>query len=333
MSTVHLYVHGRGRGHGQRSEAVCEHLRSAGYTLRVFAGREALEAFAPGDAEPVDSLMPRAGWRTLPLLRRRVSKASRLLYEESPTAVISDGDLPAVVAARLRGIPSVALGHGLIFSHTQRPQALPALPWLREATKARIASMGTTRQVAVTFTHLVPRSTTTTIARPTLRRALRGVRAPGDDLVCYFRDPNYHDVVRTLRDQGQPIRVFSAQDPKLSGVAWEPPDAVRFAEALLSARAVVSSAGSQLIGECVTLGIPQLALYDARDDEQRLNVALLKAHSLGTGCTLDTFNDATARSFMTSLEERPSRTAPEPWGPEAGVAVKQALDAIVARRG
>ncbi|MGB0591159.1 MAG: glycosyltransferase family protein [Myxococcota bacterium] len=333
MSTIHLYVHGRGWGHGQRSEAVCEHLRSAGYSVRVFAGRGALDAFAPGDAEPVESLMPRAGWRTLPLLRRRVSKASRLLNEEPPAAVVSDGDLPAVLAARLRGIPSVALGHGLIFSHTQRPQALPALPWLREAAKARIASMGTTRQVAVSFTRLTPRSATTTIARPTLRHALRSPRTPGEHLVCYFRDPNCHDVVRALRDQGQPIRLFSSEDPKLSEVAWEPPDAVRFAEALLSARAVVSSAGSQLIGECLTLGIPQLSLYDANDDEQRLNVALLKAHSLGTGCTLDTFNDATASAFLTSLDKRPPQSPPEPWGPEAGDAVQQALDAIVARRG
>jgi UDP-N-acetylglucosamine--N-acetylmuramyl-(pentapeptide) pyrophosphoryl-undecaprenol N-acetylglucosamine transferase len=329
VRAIHLYVHGRGRGHGQRSKAVCDHLRRAGYAIRVFAGRRALDAFAADEAEPVDSVMPGTGWRTASLLTRRVTDAAKALRSDPPIAVLSDGDLPGVLAARLQRVPSIALGHGLIFSHARRPHELPTSPWRREAAKARIASIGTARQVAVSFTPLVPRVQTTTIARPTLRSKLAGTRTPGEQLLCYFRDANAEHVLRTLSDAGQPIRLFSEQDPRLPSVTWEPPHAERFADALMSARAVVSSAGSQLISECVALSIPQLALYDARDDEQRLNAALLQAHGLGTGCALRAFDEAAAMGFLTRLNQSSPQPKSERWGPDAGEAVEQALEAIV----
>ena len=329
MPTVHLYVHGRGRGHGQRSKAVCDSLRGAGYSVRVFAGQGAIDAFSKGEAEPVDSLMPKMGWRTLALLKARVSDAIAALCDHRPVAVLSDGDLPGVLAAHRRGVPSIALGHGLIFSHTKRPPALPPAPWLREGAKAAVASIGTARQIAVSFTPLTPRSSTTTVAQPILRPELRGKRTPDGPLLCYFRDSNAPQVLRTLSDYGQPVRLFSDVDPKLPGVHCEPPHPERFADALMSAQGVISSAGSQLISECVALGIPQLAVYDARDDEQRLNVALLQAHNLGTGCALQAIDEATVTTFLARLETSAPRPIPEPFGPDVGEAVKRALDAIV----
>ena len=143
----------------------------------MFAGPGAEPAFADGaECTPVESLVPGMGLSTLGHLRIRVRDAMAQTSEDRPDVVISDGDMPGSVAARLSGIPSVAVGHGLIFSHATRPANLPRGPWLREATKARAASLGTHRQVAVNFVPLETRVATATVARPVLHDGPSGRR-------------------------------------------------------------------------------------------------------------------------------------------------------------
>lgn len=331
MTRVHLYVHGRGRGHGQRAKAVGEHLREAGYALRIFAGPGALSAFDSGEAEAVCSLMPGAGIRSVWTLRERVSAAIRCLKADRPLALISDGDLPGALAAKIAGVPSIALGHGLVFSHTRRPDGLPAGPWRREAAKARAAAIGTERQIAVSFAPLAPKSERVTVARPPLRAALSGPRSEGDALVGYFRDPNAHALFTMLSRRSLAVRLFTPIDPQLPHLQWEPPHPQRFTDALLSARAVISSAGSQLMSECIALGIPQLALYSPEDDEQRLNVAMLEAFGLGQGCPLDRLTDERLDTFLRTLEGAAARRPVSAWGPDAGEATRRALDDVAER--
>ena len=338
MSMVHLYVHGRGRGHGSRCRAVAEHLRAKSLDVRIFAGRDAIALFEPGDAEPVDSLMPGDGIATALKLKRRLQQAVSNARNDEAIAIVSDGDLPSATAGRLAKIPSIAVGHGLIFSHTRRPETLSAIPWRRQATKARMASAGSHLQVAVNFCPLEPKRSSTVIAKPILRERLNEAldtgRVPGDEVICYFRDANGEGVLRNLVQQGVQVRLFAKSNPKLANVEWEPLDSERFTSALLKARAVVSSAGSQLISECVALGIPQLALYDAKDDEQRLNVELLKAHNLGSGTTFSDIDTEALQSFVTGLNTTCGPSL-DPWArsEHAGNAAEkigEALDMIIA---
>ncbi|ACY15695.1 glycosyltransferase family protein [Haliangium ochraceum] len=323
---IHYYVHGRGRGHATRAQAVIARLREAGCRVSVFAGRDAEAVLrAPGVADEVHavrSLLPGDGVRAAGLVPRRVAQAVAALRRAPADVVVSDGDLPGLLAAQLCRVPAVAVGHGLVFSHCQRPAELPRQAWQREARKARLSSLGSSRQVAVNFVPLQARGATTVVARPLLRPGL-GPRdqdaAREGEVLCYFRDDNGAEAVRALLAAGARVQLFGRRDPGIAGARFVPLDPERFAEALPRARAVVSSAGSQLIAECVALGVPQFALYRADDDEQALNVAMLRHAGVGDGCD---FGSLTAEQIERFLRHPPAPRQRADWpAPEVASAV------------
>ena len=130
MPLVHYYVHGRGRGHATRSRAVISRLREAGLQVVAFAG-EAAEPLLRDHVttHPVRSLVPTAGREAPLLVASRVRAAVAALRRERADLVISDGDLPGTLAARIAGRPSLAVGHGLVFLCCARPSGAPAGPW------------------------------------------------------------------------------------------------------------------------------------------------------------------------------------------------------------
>lgn len=302
MKEVHYYVHGRGRGHATRALSVIPMLERAGYRLRVFAGKAALPVLRPHmRCGPIHSLMPDDLFSTVPKIVQRTLWACTRGLRRSPLAVISDGDLPSSVASALVGVPVIAVGHGLVFSHCQRPEGVDAEAWAREARKAARASRGSVRQVPVSFCALTTTGSGAVLTRHALRLSER--RAPSGSVVCYFRDDNGRHVLSALRACGVTPRVFSSKPSELPGVRCEPPHRARFLEAVAEAGAVVSSAGHQLISETLELGVPHLALYATGDDEQKLNVEMLRAARLGDGAAIETVDRAQILSFLDRLSE------------------------------
>ena len=52
----------------------------------------------------------------------------------------------------------------------------------------------------------------------------------------------------------------------------------------------------------MALGIPQLALHEANDDEECLNVGMLEAAGLGSGSSLSELGPEDIRTFLERLE-------------------------------
>lgn len=334
MARIHYAVHGRGRGHATRSVTIVAALRGAGHEVHVQAGDDAQPFFADDeDAVNVVSLRPGMGLATMPALASRLAAHWRSQRSRRPDVVVSDGDMPSVLAASLSGISSVAVGHGLVFSHGTPPEGLPASPWRREARKARLASMTSTRQVAVSFVPMEARQPSATMARPVLRPELASaIREPGQRIICYFRDGNGAGVLGALVELGETPLLFAPCDPGVPGVQLAPPDAGAFAAALVTARAVVSSAGSQLISECAALGVPQFALYARYDDEQRLNVAMIRAAGTGDGASFEGFAKGHLETFLSSLDGRPAPENASWQAPNAAEAVVSAVEELASGR-
>ena len=337
---IHYYIHGRGRGHATRSLVVIRTLRAAGHAVRIFAGEDAQPVF-PGDHTPVLSLPKGLGPRVPGLLVRRVQAAGAALLEDRPQLIVSDGDLPPMIAGRGR-VPTLALGHGLVFSHCRRPDGAPRGPWLREALKARLASFGASHCVAVNFAQLSPhRPARTTIARPALPADGAPAVSPSAEVVrlaaqrpvlCYFRDDNGEAVVRAAVESEVPVVLFGRnQRGRVPGVMELPFSADDFRYLLSNARAVLSSAGSQLMSECLFHGIPQLALYRAADDEQRLNAYMLRSvASCSRGQEIASCTTADVVDFIAGLPQtRPTRPEGMPVLPVDAVILKL-VEAIVA---
>jgi UDP-N-acetylglucosamine--N-acetylmuramyl-(pentapeptide) pyrophosphoryl-undecaprenol N-acetylglucosamine transferase len=293
MLDIHLYVHGRGRGHASRALHLVAELTSRGHRARVFAGRDAVAVL--GEVMPttaIDSLPPTAGVDALATATRRIRDDVARMSAQRPDVVVSDGDLPSVCAARVCGVPSVAVGHGLVFLVCARPSGLPRLPWWREAMKAGVASLGAHRRIAVNFMSLPLRDPTAVLARP--RSVARPMAAERRGVVAYFRDGVDARLLDAIREAAPTAQIFAPRGPR--GV--RPPDRDAFAEAFARARAVIATAGSQLIGECVASGTPLFAVHRRGDDEQRLNAELLARTGLGCAAPLDVVDGPMLRAFL-----------------------------------
>ena len=116
--------------------------------------------------------------------------------------------------------------------------------------------------------------------------------------------------------------VFAARAPQIEGVEYETQGRERFIERMASARVVVSSAGSQLISECVGLGVPILAMYERSDDEQRLNAAMVRDAGLGDGCSFDALTMRRLERFVRT----PAGASTEPF--DAPDVARATLDAL-----
>ena len=301
--TIHYYVHGRGRGHGTRTLKITAALEAAGVPVRLFSGADPLEMIrASHSVEAVDSLLPSQPFAWAGLIFRRMRAARGAIREDAPFALISDGDLPSLLAAHLEKIPSIAVGHAEVFGETKRPGTVPRLPWLKEKLVAKISSLSATRHVAVNFVPTVPLNRHTVAARPATAEIIRK-QPPAQDVVCYFRDDNGDAILDALAATGLKVTLFSNTASPREHIEVHPLDRAAFLLALADTRRVVASAGSQLLSECVAAGIPIFALYKQDDAEQRLNVAMLQNAGLGEGMSFEAFTPSRLQKFIETSDE------------------------------
>lgn len=141
-----------------------------------------------------------------------------------------------------------------------------------------------------------------------------------NEVLCYFRVGDPTRVIEALRTRETPTKIFAPPDMHIEGS--EPIDERNFTRALLEARAVVANAGSQIIGECVALGIPFFGVYDERFLEQSLNVAMLRAHGIGDGTSFDRFEPDALRAFLARAGDLRTRFAAVPPMPFAADLVR-----------
>src|SRR5690606_7437456 len=121
------------------------------------------------------------------------------------------------------------------------------------------------RRVAVHFLPFASTDPQVAAARPDLRDDLRGPRTRDGFVLAYFRDDNGAGPLALALAAGAEVVCFSAHSPGLPGLRWHQPDRALFAELLRRCDGVITSAGSNVLAECVMLGKPALALYRQDD--------------------------------------------------------------------
>lgn len=274
------YVHGRGRGHASRSVAVTGSLSRAGYSVRTHAGGDAIDLMDTDMVRPRRPLSP-GPLAPFELLGRTVTDAAYFSRERS-SLVVSDGDHGAILGARVSGLPVLSIGHDLIFDERVRSVALPAGP-LRFQRLNSAPTRAAHRWIAVHFLPAVSDDPRLMIARPETVHRATCPADPAGPVVCYFRDGHDHGVARAISAAGGTATVFGVDGPKdlPPGVNSRPFSRGAFQEALREASAVVASAGSNVIAECVLLGKPILAVHATNDGEQLLNAVLVERENVG----------------------------------------------------
>lgn len=294
MSRVACFVHGNGRGHATRSAAIARALERAGHSVTLFAPSEVhalLAGVAQASPEPIPStrLTPLA----LPSIAREVQRLVVRL-RGSVDAIVTDSEPLGLFVSRALGVPSVAVGHGLTFAVAEFGAEAPAWALRRERVKnwpyLALASV----QVAVHFAPATITKPSALLSRPD-EVSFEGVEAhapaalPVEPYVlAYFHRFDGVGLVRKLLDLGERVVVFTSE-PRLypAEVVTIAPDPLGFRAAELRAKAVIGSAGSNLVSECIALQKPLLALHPRAHSEQALNVGVGQALGLLVGGRAD----------------------------------------------
>jgi len=286
-------VHGYGRGHAARAQAILPELVER-YDVRVLAGDEAYDQLhrdysvmrIPTLRYYHDRRGRRSTWRTIArnipavadlLLGGPITQRVRGEMERfGPDVVLSDSEGWTHRAAKALGIPRISFDHYGILVHCD----LEMPPWDRlilrmESLFYRFLVPAAQRTVVAAFYDGRPRHNGVHVVGAILRTEARETKpSQGEHLLAYFSNASVNFTPATeqaLRTLDGPVKVYGPdRDGAEGNLQFRPTANLPFLEDLASCRAVLATAGNQLISEAIHFGKP-LLLMPEQSLEQRLN--------------------------------------------------------------
>jgi uncharacterized protein (TIGR00661 family) len=320
-------VHGYGRGHATRTLAVLPHL-TASHQLLILAGGDAWQTIAP-DYEVVriptfgfaygrrPGARRRSNWHTirhnLPAFLDlfgggpTFQLVSDIVREFAPDVVISDAEAWSHQVAAFLKIPRISFDHVGILAYCRPQLARRDLfgGWLDAIIYRRL--MGRPERVLVSsFFDAPARRPGVQVVGTLPREAVRCVVSrPGDHLLVYLNrgEDQLHDgVIQCLDELNCPVRIYGTPRRGRNGrLLFLPPSDLPFLEDLASCRAVISTAGNQLVGEALFLEKPVLVFPECCA-EQRMNALAVERLGIGMRASFGNFTAATVGTFLARLE-------------------------------
>ena len=324
-------VMGYGRGHAMRTMSVLPALM-AEHEVTVYAGGDAFDVLAPlfptvriptigyrynnrgGHSVPRtvrENLAPMADL----LLRGPGTDAlERELTSRGTELIISDSEAWTHRAAQRLGIPRISFDHVGIIAWC-RPH-FPTDLWLagqRDAWGYRTLMGEPDRVLISSFYPAEPYRDDARIVGPMLRDVVKAQKpARGDFLLVYFNKGMHQyraHVDRTLRLLEMPVKVYGTPwEGSSENIEFCAPSNEWFVRDLAQCRAVLSTAGNQLIGEALHLGKPLLAVPEDAF-EQRLNAAMVERMGVGMRVGASALTPSHVDRFLSQEDAFAARTA------------------------
>ncbi len=313
-------VMGYGRGHAMRALSVLPALMKQ-HEVTVFTAGDAHAVLA---AEFPTVRIPMLGYRynahgshsTLKTVTENLSPLADLLWHGEGVAaverefklrgiqvVISDSEAWCHKAAQRLRLPRISFDHVGILAYCQ-PHFPPPL-WLtgmRDAIAYR-SLMGIPERILISsFYPAVGRYPGVKVVGPMLRDIVKATRPKrGDYLLAYFNKGEHQyrpHIDRALRQLDCPVRVYGTkQRGQVENLEFQPLSNEQFVQDLAGCRAVLSTAGNQLIGEAIHFGKPILALPEDAF-EQRLNAHMIERMGVGMQSRLSSLTPSDIDRFM-----------------------------------
>lgn len=325
-------VSGEGRGHATRAQTLIEELKHE-HEIVLFAPGHAHELLEPHYRDTsvevrripglrfdytqnhrLDYLATAQGvYRFLRRLPRLVDDLCHQVEAERPDLVITDYEPALPRAARRCGVPYLSLDHQH-FLNTYQLSSLPLGLRLHARFMALFAPLVYRHQVhsvvsSFYFPPLKPGLLRVTQIGVLLRPEIR-FAAPtrGDYLLAYLRRAVTPQVLEALADCGVEVRIYGlGERPDVGRLRFRSVDVKGFTEDLAGCRALVSTAGNQLIGEAQYLGKAVLAMPEAGNREQAINAHFLRTSGAGESVDLERLTAARLRSFLVRSERLAAR--------------------------
>lgn len=317
-------VMGYGRGHAMRSMAVLPALM-AEHEVTVFAGGDAYDVLAP--LFPTVRI-PTIGYR---YNDRGGHSVSRTIKENfAPMAdlllgghgmelverefrarginlVISDSEAWTHRAAQRLKIPRISFDHVGIIAYC-KPHFPPDLflAGMRDAMAYRYLMGLPERVLIASFYPAEGAFPGVKVVGPMLRDEVKRLKpTDGDFLLCYFNKGEHQyrpHVDRALRLLDCPVVIYGTPHRgKVDNLEFRAPSNEWFLRDLAQCRAVLSTAGNQLIGEAIHYGKPFLAVPEDAF-EQRLNAYMIERLGVGMRAELSRLTPSDVDRFMGNYE-------------------------------
>ena len=313
-------VFGHGRGHATRTAAVLPEL-SRRHEVQIFAGGDAYDALSTryrivripalgyGYAESgrcSDYVTLRNNvWHVLDILLRgpTFQSVQEAMQDFRPDVVISDAEPWTHHVARRLGIPRIGFDHFGIMAYCR-----PTIPWgdrirsRRDVLIYRHLTGRPERVIVSSFYHAPPSRPGVAVVGPLLRdEVLKARPTRGTYLLAYFNKGEHQftpQVQRALHEIDLPVLVYGTPRQGADGkLSFRPPSDLPFLEDMAGSRAVISTAGNQLVGEALHLGKPLLVMPED-SVEQRLNAASLARMGVGMQVRQRDFSADVIREFL-----------------------------------
>ncbi len=314
-------VHGYGQGHATRALTVLPDLTRRHQVL-ILAGGDAYEALrrdypvvrVPTLTYAYSKQTGRCstwqtGKRNLPMVLdwtvhgptfRRIAD---LIKKHEAQCAISDAELwTHRVAARL-GLPRIGFDHFGVLTYCRPAMSrFDRLLSLRDVLVYRLL-MGKAHRIIVSSFYNAPSAYEgVRVVGPLLRSELLDFEARrGDHLLAYFNNGAtlFSDAIeQALRALDCPVIIYGTSRRGRQGrLEFRPRGNRDFIEALASCRAVISTAGNQLVGEAIHYGKPMLVMPEDAV-EQRVNAMAIEQLGIGMQVPRELLSEAVLRTFL-----------------------------------
>lgn len=324
-------VHGYGRGHATRTLAILPRLLLGNRSLLCLAGGDAWQALVheyPVVQIPSLGYVYQSTTRRMSALgtaQRNIPAAMDLwlggptfrfvqdVFEDfRPDIVISDAEpWSHQVAATLR-IPRISFDHFGLLVHC-RP-AMSTTDRLLATAQAWCYQrlMGTPDRALVSSFYQPPVITPgVRLTGTLLRTAVRTARTADDGHVLVYFNQGLQQcpahVLQALDSLGLPVRLYCRErSDRVGNLQFRRFDQQAFLDDLAGCRAIISTAGNQLIGEAMHLRKPVLVVPEDCV-EQRTNAAAVVDMGIGSNLRLSHVTAASIRQFLNSAEKYSSQ--------------------------
>ncbi len=132
----------------------------------------------------------------------------------------------------------------------------------------------------------------------------------GEHLLVYVRRPSSLRWIAALKSCGYPCRIYGFNMERTDGnLQFCQIDAKRFMRDLAQCKALISTAGNQLIGEALIAGKPVLAVPEPGNFEQQINSFFLEASGFGKSLPPHCVSQTRIFEFLEQAEMYRERSA------------------------
>jgi uncharacterized protein (TIGR00661 family) len=342
MANILYGVNGEGAGHSTRAKEVISHLQKRGHAVHVVSFDRGL-ANLRKDFEVTEIL----GWRlayvnnqvryrrtlarNLLTARRTASAISRLktlIEEREIDLVVTDFEPLSCHAGRRKRLPVISIDnqHCLTNTDVSYPRQ-----YRRDASAAKIVTrLMVPRANAYLVTSFFAAQVTrpnTFLFPPILRDCiLQAKPQEGEYILVYVTSPApaLEKLLASVRCSF--VAYGFGREGQQGNVVYKKPSLDGFLADLISAKAIIASAGFSLVTEALHLGKPYLAVPVAHQFEQIFNAYYLE--KAGYGAYWDRLNKERIESFLYNVPHFREKLAGYPRQGNGALLAK--LDALIA---